>query len=310
MHVPGNARGRAALQLSMSILLTGATGYIGTSVLSRLLEEGHSVTALVRDPAKAAAIEAAGATVLLGDASDGELVERAVIESDGVIHLASSKDVDPVFVDAVLRGLEGSDKPFVHTGGIWTYGSNPDITEDSPAAPPALTAWRAATEARVLGASGVRTAVVVPTIVYGHGGGLPRLIADAPRTDAAAPALRLIGDGSQHWATVHVDDLAALYVLVLEQGDAGSVYIGAGGANPTVRELGSAAAAAAGLAGGVVAETVEETSARLGAGLAEALLLDQQARGSKARIDLGWEPNGAPLVEELAGGAYAAVAAG
>lgn len=289
----------------MSILLTGATGYIGTSVLPRLIEEGHSVTALVRDAAKAAILEAAGATALIGDAADTDLVAQLALASDGVIHLASGQDVDPGFIAAVLRGLEGSDKPFVHTGGIWTYGSNADITEDSPAAPPAITAWRGANEAVVLGAEGVRGIVVVPSIVYGRGAGLARVIVDAPRGDGVAPALHLVGDGSQHWATVHVDDLAALYVLALEHGTAGSVYLGASGANPTVRELGEAAAAAAGVAGGVVAETVEETSARLGAGLAEALLLDQQSRGSKARIDLGWEPNGPTLLEEIASGSYA-----
>lgn len=294
----------------MSILLTGATGYIGTSVLPRLIDEGHSVTALVRDAEKAARVEAAGATALIADAKDSDVVARAALESDGVLHLASGPDVDPVFIAAVLRGLEGSDKPFVHTGGIWSYGSNADITEDSPAAPPALTAWRGANEAVVLGAEGVRAMVVVPSIVYGHGAGLARVIVDAPRTDdGSGQALRLVGDGSQHWATVHVDDLAALYVLALEQGDSGSVYIGASGANPTVRELGEAAAATAGLAGGVVAESVEETAERLGAGLAEALLLDQQARGSKARIDLGWEPNGATLVDEITSGSYAPGAA-
>ncbi|WP_348787765.1 NAD-dependent epimerase/dehydratase family protein [Leifsonia sp. NPDC080035] len=289
----------------MSILLTGSTGYIGSSVLPRLLEEGHSVTALVRDEAKAEAVRAAGAAAVVGDATDADLVTRLAAESDGVIHLASAKDVDPVFVDAVLAGLADSGKPFVHTGGIWTYGSNADIAEDSPAAPPALTAWRGATEAVVLGAAGVCGSVVVPSIVYGYGAGLARLIVDAPLGDGLAPALTLIGDGSQHWATVHVDDLAALYVLALENGTAGAVYIGASGANPTVRELGELAARAAGVAGGVAPASVEETADRLGAGLAEALLLDQQARGSKARIDLGWEPNGPALAEEIAAGSYA-----
>ncbi|WP_374010643.1 NAD-dependent epimerase/dehydratase family protein [Leifsonia sp. LS-T14] len=289
----------------MNILLTGSTGFIGSSVLPRLLDEGHSVTALVRDAGKAASVEAAGATALIGDAADAQLVERAARESDGVIHLASSTDVDTVLVPAVLRGLAGSAKAFVHTGGIWTYGTNDDITEDSAVDAPELTAWRGTAEALVRAAADVRAMIVVPSIVYGHGKGLANVIVDAPRGSEAAPALRLIGDGTQHWATVHVDDLAALYVLALEHGTAGATYIGAGGHNPTVRELGEAAAQAAGIAGGVVAESVEETRSRLGAGLADALLLDQQARGTKARIDLGWEPNGATLPEELLVGSYA-----
>lgn len=287
------------------MLLTGATGYIGSSVLPRLLDEGHAVTALVRDESKAQLVRDAGAAAVVGDATDSALVARLARESDGVIHLASGHDVDPVFIAAVLDGLAGSGKPFVHTGGIWTYGSNPDIAEGSPAVPPAITAWRAANEAVVLGAEGVRGSVVVPSIVYGHGKGLARVIVDAPRGSGVAPALQLIGDGSQHWATVHVDDVAALYVLAVENGAAGEVYIAASGANPTVRELGELAARAAGLDGRVEAQSVEQTSARLGAGLAEALLLDQQARGTKARIDLGWEPNGPSLADEILSGSYA-----
>ncbi|SEH86430.1 MULTISPECIES: NAD-dependent epimerase/dehydratase family protein [unclassified Leifsonia] len=289
----------------MNVLLTGATGFIGTSVLPRLLDEGHTVTALVRDQDKANAVQAAGATPLVGDAGDAAFVQHAAQEADGVIHLASSREVDAVLVPAVLAALAGSDKPFVHTGGIWTYGSNDDITEDAPADPPAITAWRTSGEGAVLGAADVRGMVVVPSIVYGHGKGLPNLIVDAPRADGAMPALRLIGDGTQHWATVHVDDLAALYVLALEHGSAGERYIGAGGQNPTVRELGEVAAQAADVAGGVLPEPVEETRSRLGALLADALLLDQQARGIKPRIDLGWEPNGPALLEELLVGSYA-----
>jgi nucleoside-diphosphate-sugar epimerase len=288
----------------MSILLTGATGFIGSSVLRHLIDEGHSVTALVRDEAKAAQVRAAGATALVGDARDIDLVADASEASDGVIHLASAKDVDHDFITGVFRGLEGSDKPFVHTGGIWTYGSNADITEDSPVDPPELTSWRGVNESRVRYALGIRTVVVVPAVVYGYGKGIPNDIAGAPVTDATSPALHLIGDGTQHWTTVHVDDLAALYVLALERGVGGSTYLGASGQNPTVRQLGEAAARAAGLAG-VTAESADASRERLGAGYADALLLDQQASGSRARIDLGWEPNGPSLVEELASGSYA-----
>ncbi|MCX7522295.1 NAD-dependent epimerase/dehydratase family protein [Microbacterium sp. STN6] len=286
----------------MSILLTGATGYIGSSVLTALLEQGHAVTALVRDDAKAESVRAAGATVLIGDATNSALVAEAAGTSDGVIHLASAEDVDPALIDAVLSGLGTSGKPFVHTGGIWSYGSNDDITEDAPNQAPALTAWRADNEARVLAAGGVRGMVVVPSIVYGHGDGLANVVTGAPRS--ADGELVLIGDGSQHWATVHVDDLAALYVLALELGDRGGVYIGASGGNPTVRELAEAAQAAVG-ARGVTAQSVGDTRARIGEALADALLLDQQARGSKARIDLGWEPNQPTLVEEISSGGYA-----
>jgi nucleoside-diphosphate-sugar epimerase len=289
----------------MSILLTGATGYIGSSVLRHLIDQGFAVTALVRDETKASQIRAAGATPLVGDARDIELIADASEASDGVIHLASSKDVDHDFITGVFRGLEGSNKPFVHTGGIWTYGDNPDIIETSPADPPTLTSWRGVNESRVHDALGIRAITVAPGIVYGYGKGVPTDIVGAPITETNPPALRLIGDGTQHWATVHVDDLAALYVLAFENGTAGSTYIAASGHNPTVRELSEAAAAAAGIAGGVAAESPDASRERLGAGYADALLLDQQASGTRARIDLGWEPNRPSLVEELTSGSYA-----
>ncbi|MDR2321122.1 MAG: NAD(P)H-binding protein [Microbacterium sp.] len=283
----------------MKVLLTGATGYIGTSVLDRLLAEGHTVTALVRDEAKASAVEAAGATALIGDVSDSARVAEAAAAADGVIHTASTPEGDAAFIDAVLGALGGTGKPFVHTGGIWSYGTASDITEETPIDRPALTAWRGAGEAKVLGASGVRGTVVAPAAVYGRGGGLVRIL-----TDATEGGVLLIGDGSQHWTSVDVDDLAALYVLALENGRAGETYIGASGQNPTIREIGEAIASGSGVAEGVRAESVEQTRARLGEAFADALLLDEQASGVKARAELGWAPTARSLLEQLADGTY------
>jgi nucleoside-diphosphate-sugar epimerase len=295
----------------MSIFLTGATGYIGSAVLRQLRLQGRDVTALVRTADKAAKIEALGATPVIGDLRDAELLTEQAIASDGVIHLASpgddsSRDIDDAVVTAVFAGLEGSDKRYVHTGGIWVWGDNDDISEDSPQSPPALTAWRGEIERRVLQAQGVSTSLITPGIVFGHNAGIPRILVDAEGDSAGSPVVRLIGDGSQHWTTVYVDDLAELYILALDLGSAGSTYIGASGENPTVREIGEAAAAGQSLDGRVEPSSVEQTRERLGTLFADALLLDQQARGSKARIDLGWEPNGPTLVDELRTGSYAA----
>lgn len=59
--------------------------------------------------------------------------------------------------------------------------------------------------------------------------------------DEVAQEVLLVGDGTQHWATVHADDLGDLYALALEQAAADQYYLGASGGNPTVRELGEAA---------------------------------------------------------------------
>ncbi|MFB2586081.1 NAD-dependent epimerase/dehydratase family protein [Herbiconiux liukaitaii] len=295
----------------MAILLTGATGYIGSAVLRQLRGQGRAVVALVRSEEKAREVEAVGATAVLGDLTDRDIVTHLALDSDGVIHTASPGDessapTDDTFVSAVFAGLEGSDKPYVHTSGIWIFGAGSDLTEESPFAPPALTSWRPSVEGRVRTAVGIKTSIIAPAVVFGHGGGIPNLVASAPQVSdsSGSSALSLIGSGSQHWTTVFVDDLAELYVLAFDLAEGGSYYIGASGENPTVRSLGEAASEAAGLGGRVAPTSVEDVHARLGEEFGDALLLDQQATGSLARIDLGWEPNGPTLVEELRSGSY------
>lgn len=111
-----------------------------------------------------------------------------------------------------------------------------------------------------------------------------------------------MGDGSQHWTTVHVDDLAELYVLALDAAAADEYYLGVSGHNPTVLELGEAAAR--GRSWPVVPETTESARGRLGEAFADALLLDQQAGGAHAREALGWSPSRSSLVEEFESGSY------
>lgn len=281
----------------MEILLTGATGYIGTAVLKRLLAVGHEVTAVVRSEASAKVVEEAGAVALVGDLFDSTWLRGQLETVQGAIHTAAGSDADDArlndaVIDAALEAFAGTEKPFVHTGGIWTYGDNADISEDDPQRPPAITGWRVAGEERLL-ASGLRTSVVRPGIVYDHGAGIPAMALVGAPTDASGARV-LVGSGDQHWATVHVDELADLYLLVLDQAPGGEAYVGANGTSPTVRELGEAL-------GPVVPGSAEEAESRFGAALAEALLLDQQASGAKGRA-LGWNPTAPSLVNLLAEG--------
>lgn len=286
----------------MQVFLTGGTGYIGSAVLRTLVSRGHGVTALVRSEASAAQVREAGATPLLGDLTDTDWLTDQVRAADAAVHAASPGDETTVAVDtsvaqAVTTAFAGTGKAYVHTGGIWSYGTNPAITEDSPLDPPELTAWRPGVEKIVLAGDGLRGQVVAPAVVYGHGAGLPTLL--------AGPEVDLIGDGAQHWTTVHVDDLAELYLLALDHGRAGATYIGASGQNPTVRDMAEAAARSAEPRAEIRPQSVEETRARFGAPLAEALLLDQQATGAAARAELGWAPSRPALLADLEHGSYA-----
>jgi nucleoside-diphosphate-sugar epimerase len=285
----------------MDVLLTGATGYIGSVLLRALQEAGHSVTAAVRSDRAAEQVTAAGATAVRGQLTDRRWFAEQLRQVDGAIHTASPGDAtspafDRAVIAAVVEAFDGTSKPYVHTSGLWIYGSGEGLTEDGPLNPPALTAWRPAVEAEVLG-SDLVASIVVPGVVYGHRGGLPNLIVDAPRDGSGR--LVMIGDGSQHWGVVHVDDLAALYVAVLESGRALGRVLAVTDEKPTVRDLGEANGA------DVVAEPVEQTRARLGEAFADALLLDQQFVVGRKATALGWSPQGPTLVEDLGEGSYA-----
>src|SRR6201997_117867 len=111
----------------MDVFVTGATGHLGSAVVTELLEVGHRVTGLARSDAGAAALTAKGATPHRGDLDDLDGLRAAAAASDGVIHLAYRHDFDSDFVGAAqtdLRVVEamgevlaGSDRPLVNTSG-------------------------------------------------------------------------------------------------------------------------------------------------------------------------------------------------
>ena len=290
----------------MDVFLTGGTGLVGSAVLSSLQADGHTVHALARSDSSAAALEAAGAVVVRGEVDDAALLAEAARTADAFVHTAAAADGkdadrDAALLDAVLPVLAG--KVYVHTSGVWVHGAG-QVDEDTPFAPPQLTAWRLPLDARVRAAAadGVRSVVIAPGIVYGKGAGLPNVVKDGPRTEDGA--LLLPGSGDQHWTTVSAEDLGRLYALAVASAEPGSYYLGVSGQNPTVRELGEAAERGAGRDPRVVGSTDEQTEARLGV-LAGALDLDQQATGDKAKRELGWQPTAPSMVEDLATGSYA-----
>jgi nucleoside-diphosphate-sugar epimerase len=291
----------------MNVALTGATGFIGSHILGELLEHGHEVTALVRDDDQAESVAARGATPAVVDLYDRAAVVDLLRGVDGAVHTASpgdqtSADLDSAVVGAAFEAFDGSGKPYVQISGLWIYGDNTSISEASPVNAPPLVAWKAPIERRVLDAAGVRGVVVVSGVAYGDGGGgIPGLLLGSPRDPEGN--LIMLGTGQQHWATVHVADLADFFRRVLEDDSARGRYVIGNGSTPTVAELTEAAAAAAGVPG-AVAGSDDEARARLGDYFAEVLLLDQGTSAAKARDELGWHPTHPGLVEEFRTGSY------
>jgi nucleoside-diphosphate-sugar epimerase len=291
----------------MKVVLTGATGFVGSHVLADLYKHGHEVTALVRDDAQADTVAARGATPVVIDLYDRPAVARLLGTADGAIHTASpgdatSADLDSAVVDAVTGAFAGTGKPYLQISGLWIYGANPSITEDSPVNAPAMVSWKEPIERRVLGATDIRGVVIVSSVAYGDGGGgIPGLLLGSPRDDAGH--LVMLGTGQQHWSTVHAADLADFFRRALENGSARGRYVIGNGAHPTVAELTQAAAVAAG-APGAVPGSDDEARARLGDYFAEVLLLDQGTDAARARAELGWYPSHPSLSDEFRHGSY------
>jgi nucleoside-diphosphate-sugar epimerase len=291
----------------MKVVLTGATGFVGSHVLADLYKHGHEVTALVRDDAQADTVAARGATPVVVDLYDRPAVARLLGRADGAIHTASPGDatsagLDSAMVDAVTGAFAGTGRPYLQISGLWIYGANPAITEASPFNAPAMVAWKEPVERRVLGATDIRGVVIVSSVAYGDGGGgIPGLLLGSPRDDAGH--LVILGTGRQHWSTVHAADLADFFRPALEDESARGRYVIGSGAHPTVAELTQAAAVAAG-APGAVPGSDDEARARLGDYFAEVLLLDQGTDAARARTELGWYPSHPSLSDEFRHGSY------
>jgi nucleoside-diphosphate-sugar epimerase len=296
----------------MKVALTGATGFIGSHILTELQEHGHDVTALIRDASQTDSVAEHGATPAAVDLYDRAAVVRLLGSADAAIHTASpgdatSADLDAAVVDAAIEAFAGTGMPFLDISGEWIYGSNLSISEESPIDSPPFVSWKEPIESRVLAASDMRGVVIVSGTAYGDGGGgIPGLLLGSPRDDAGN--LIMLGMGEQHWSTVHVADLASFFCRALEDEGASGRYIVNDGLNPTVAELTEAAAVTVG-APGAVAGSDEEARTRLGDYFAEVLLLDQRTVAGRARTELDWFPSHPGLVEEFRQGSYRRVTA-
>jgi nucleoside-diphosphate-sugar epimerase len=292
----------------MKVALTGATGFIGSHVLTELREHGHEVIALVREgDAQTDLVAERGATPVAVDLYDRPAVVSRLRDTDGAIHTASpgdatSADLDSAVVDAAIEAFARTGQPYIHISGTWIYGDNTAISEESPLKPPAMVSYREPVDRRVLAPQDMRGVVIVCSVAYGDGGGgMPGLLLASPRDDAGN--LIMLGTGQQHWSTVHVADLADFFRRVLEHDSARGYYVVGNGSNSTVAELTEAAAVAAG-APGAVPGSDDEARARLGHYFAQVLLLDQGTDAARARAELDWSPSQPGLVDEFRNGSY------
>lgn len=282
----------------MRVFLTGGTGYIGSAVLESLLRGGHRVTALVRDPEKAARLNARGVTTVAGELGTPHTFDKVLAETDAAIHTAFESsprgiEKDREAIETLLRALEpaaastGARPAFIYTSGVWVLGNTTKpADEDTPLDPVDHVNWRPAHEQLVLdaGANGIRTIVVRPGIVYGGARGI---VSDILK-DALNGMMRVIGSGKNRWPTVYARDLGDLYARLLESPDASGVYHANDETDERVNDIVEAIAEHLTQRPDIRHMPLPEARRKLGT-YADALALDQRVRSPRAKA-LGWAP--------------------
>jgi nucleoside-diphosphate-sugar epimerase len=293
-----------------TIFLTGATGYIGGTLAAQLVESGMRVRGLVRNRDSAALLAQRGIEPVLGSLDDAALLTEQARASDGVVNTASADHEGSV--RALLAGLEGSGKPLVHTSGSSVVGddargafcSDRIFDEDTPIVVNALKQARRNIDLLVLGSAGrgVRSAVVCPSLIYGVGKGLHTDSVQLPFLAANARehgAVQIVGAGLNVWSNVHIDDVVALYPLVLERATPGSFYFAENG-EASFADMAAVLARRLGLAR---VESLKPEAAAQRWGEARAyfsLGSNSRVRARRARTALGWSPCHTSVLEWIA----------
>lgn len=295
----------------MRVLVTGASGFIGSAVVAELLRNGHRVVGVARSDAAAARVEAAGAEVVRASLEEPEGLASAAAQVDGVIHTAFDHDFskprdeaakkDTAAIEAVGRALEGTEKPLVIASGLLGLSQGRAALETDTV--PAERSARARSEEVMiaLASRGVRTSILrLPPTVHGAGdhGFVPFLIQIARQQGASA----YVGEGANRWSAVHRLDAARLFRLALEKAPPGTrLHAIHDGGVPT-REIATLIGKRLGVP--VVSKTAAEAPAHFGFLALFFGTMDALASSALTRERFGWTPSEPGLLADLDGTHY------
>jgi nucleoside-diphosphate-sugar epimerase len=305
----------------MRVLVTGASGWIGSALVPELLAAGHQVVGLARSDASAAALTAAGAEVHLGTLDDLDSLRKGAGASDGVIHLAFKHDIAfsgdyQGAVDADRRAIEtlgdelaGSGRPLLIASGTLGLAPGRLATEqdghDSGPAPTSLMGGAADRQANAqltlsLAARDVRASVVrIPPTAHGDGDtGFIATVVSIARDKGVSG---YIGDGSNRWPAVHRFDAARVFARALDQAPAGSTLHAVAEEGVPIRAI--AEVIGRHLDVPVVAVSPDDAAEHFG-WMALLLAADSPASSALTRELLGWQPTHPGLIADLDEGHY------
>ncbi len=231
----------------MHVLLTGGTGFIGHALCTHLLQAGHALSVLTRDPIRARARVPAAARVLatLDEARDVEAVVNLAGEplmagrwnAERKAEFRRSRLGTTQALIAWMARQSARPRVLVSGSAIGYYGPRDDEALDESATPGDDFAaqlcrdWE--TEAMQAEGLDVRTCRVRTGIVLAADGGALAKMLPPFRLGAGGP----MGDGRQWMSWIHRDDLVRMIAWLLDSDRAGGAYNGTAPAPVTNRDF-------------------------------------------------------------------------
>ncbi len=294
----------------MRILVTGASGWIGSASVAELLAAGHHVLGLARSDAAAARVADLGAEVVRGTLEDLPGLRAAAARADGVVHLGYVHDfsrmeaaaqTDRAAIETFADALAGTGGPLLIASGTLGLASGRVGTERDMADP--ATHPRVANAAYTLGLSarGVRSMVVrfAPTV---HGaGGDHGFVAVLSRIARDRGVSGYPGEGLSRWPAVHRLDAAKLVQLAVDRAPAGTVLHAVAEEGIATREIAQAIGRFHRLPVGSI--PADQVAAHFG-WIGMFFGADAPASNAITRELLGWAPTQPTLLDDIAAGHY------
>jgi nucleoside-diphosphate-sugar epimerase len=294
----------------MRILVTGASGWIGSATVTELLAAGHHVLGLARTDEAAEKVARLGAEPVRGTLDDPAGLRIAAARAEGVVHLgykhdfsqmAAAAQTDRLAIEAFADVLAGTGGPLLMAQG--TLGLAPGRVGTESDLPAAAAHPRIANAAYTLGLveRGVRPVVVrfAPT-VHGAGGdhGFIAVLARVARDKRVSAYL---GDGANRWPAVHRLDAAKLLRLAIDKALPGAVLHAVAEEGIATRDIAKA-----------LGQYLDVPTASIPADRAQVHFdwlglffgADAPASSTRTRELLGWEPTHESLLDDISAGHY------